>query len=145
QEPDILKTIANCEVEIIKQSKVVLKEKIENKLFNASQSHINNYRDYLPDNIPWRNEEMTAFSNATKNFLDVFNIISVTSLSAKASLPLSNELFDLVVIDEASQCDIASAIPLILRAKQLVVIGDPLQLKHITSLNKFEEEKIKEH
>jgi superfamily I DNA and/or RNA helicase len=145
QEPEILKTIANCEVEIIKQSKVVLKEKIENKLFNASQPNINNYKDYLPDNIPWRNEEMTAFSNATKNFLDVFNIISVTSLSAKASLPLSNELFDMVVIDEASQCDIASAIPLILRAKQLVVIGDPLQLKHITSLNKFEEEKIKEH
>lgn len=145
QEPEILKTIANCEIEIINQSKVVLKEKIENKLFNASQPHINNYRDYLPENIPWRNEEMTAFTNATKNFLEIFNIISVTSLSAKASLPLSNELFDMVVIDEASQCDIASAILLILRAKQLVVIGDPLQLKHITSLNKFEEEKIKEH
>lgn len=145
QEPEILKTIANCDIEIIKQSKVVLKEKIENKLFNSSQAQINNYKDYLPDNIPWRNEEMTAFANATKSFLDIFNIISVTSLSAKASLPLSNELFDMVVIDEASQCDIASAIPLILRAKQLVVIGDPLQLKHITSLNKFEEERIKEH
>ncbi|MGY0408034.1 MAG: AAA domain-containing protein, partial [Polaribacter sp.] len=145
QEPNILNIIANCEIEILNQSKVVLKEKIENKLFNASQAKINNYKDYLPDNIPWRNEEMTAFGNATKNFLDIFNIISVTSLSAKASLPLSNELFDMVVIDEASQCDIASAIPLILRAKQLVVIGDPLQLKHITSLNKFEEEKIKEH
>lgn len=145
QEPEILKTIKNCEIEIVKQSKVLLKEKIENKLFNAPQPHINNYKDYLPDNIPWRNEEMTAFTNATKNFLDIFNIISVTSLSAKASLPLSNELFDMVVIDEASQCDIASAIPLILRAKQLVVIGDPLQLKHITSLNKFEEERIKEH
>ena len=145
QEPEILKTIAICEVEIIKQSKVVLKEKIENKLFNASQPHINNYKDYLPDNIPWQFAEIPVFENATKNFLDVFNIISVTSLSAKASLPLSKELFDMVVIDEASQCDIASAIPLILRAKQLVVIGDPLQLKHITSLNKFEEEKIKEH
>ena len=145
QELGIFKIIANCEIEIIEQSKVVLKEKIENKLFNASQAQINNYRNYLPDNIPWRDEEMTAFVNATKKILDIFNIISVTSLSAKASLPLSNELFDMVVIDEASQCDIASAIPLILRAKQLVVIGDPLQLKHITSLNKFEEEKIKEH
>jgi superfamily I DNA and/or RNA helicase len=145
QESEILNIISNCEIEIIKQSKVVLKEKIENKLFNASQSQINNYKDYLPDNIPWRNEEMNSFASATKNFLDIFNIISVTSLSAKASLPLSNELFDMVVIDEASQCDIASALPLILRAKQLVVIGDPLQLKHITSLNKFEEEKIKEH
>jgi RecA/RadA recombinase len=145
QEQEILQIIANCKIEIINQSKAVLKEKIENKLFNASQAQINNYKDYLPDNIPWRNEEMTAFANATKSFLDIFNIISVTSLSAKASLPLFNELFDMVVIDEASQCDIASAIPLILRAKQLVVIGDPLQLKHITSLNKFEEEKIKEH
>ncbi|EKT4510757.1 AAA domain-containing protein [Flavobacterium psychrophilum] len=145
QEPKILNIIANCEIAIIQQSKVVLKEKIENKLFNASQAQINNYKDYLPDNIPYRYEEMNAFTNATKNFLDIFNIISVTSLSAKASLPLSNELFDMVVIDEASQCDIASAIPLILRAKQLVIIGDPLQLKHITSLNKFEEEKIKEH
>jgi energy-coupling factor transporter ATP-binding protein EcfA2 len=145
QEPEILKTIAICEVEIIKQSKVVLKEKIENKLFNSSQAQINNYKDYLPDNIPFLFAEVNAFINATKNFLNIFNIISVTSLSAKASLPLSNELFDMVVIDEASQCDIASAIPLILRAKQVVIIGDPLQLKHITSLNKFEEEKIKEH
>ena len=147
QEPEILDIISNCEIEIIKQSKVVLKEKIENKLFNASQAHINNYKDYLPDGVSkiWMKEDLKIFENATKNFLDIFNIISVTSLSAKASLPLSNELFDMVVIDEASQCDIASAIPLILRAKQLVVIGDPLQLKHITSLNKFEEEKIKEH
>lgn len=145
QEPEILNIIANCEIEIIQQSKVVLKEKIENKLFNASQAHINNYKDFLPDDIPWMDKDLLLFANATKNFLDIFNIISVTSLSAKASLPLSNELFDMVVIDEASQCDIASAIPMILRAKQLVVIGDPLQLKHITSLNKFEEEKIKEH
>lgn len=145
QEQEILKIIAYCEIEIIKQSKNVLREKIENKIFNATQAHINNYKDFLPDHIPFHFAEIPAFENATKNFLSIFNIISVTSLSAKASLPLANELFDMVVIDEASQCDIASAIPLILRAKQLVVIGDPLQLKHITSLNKFEEEKIKEH
>lgn len=145
QEQEILQLIHNCEIEIIGQSKIALKEKIENKLFNASQPQINNYKDYLPDNIPWKNEEKAKFENATKNFLDVFNIISVTSLSAKTALPLSNELFDIVIIDEASQCDIASAIPLIFRAKQLVVIGDPLQLKHITSLNKYEEDRIKEH
>lgn len=145
QEQEILKIIANCEIEIINQSKIVLKEKIENKLFNASQAKINNYKDYLPNNIPFHYNDLPIFENATKKFLEIFNVISVTSLSAKASLPLSNELFDMVVIDEASQCDIASAIPLILRAKQLVIIGDPLQLKHITSLNKFEEEKIKEH
>ncbi|MCX6147226.1 MAG: AAA domain-containing protein, partial [Candidatus Kapabacteria bacterium] len=145
QEQEILKIISNCEFEIINQSKVVLKEKIENKLFNSSHTHINNYKDFLPDSIPWMDVDLELFSNATKKFLEIYNIISVTSLSAKTSLPLTNELFDMVVIDEASQCDIASAIPLILRAKQLIVIGDPLQLKHISSLNKFEEEMIKEH
>jgi very-short-patch-repair endonuclease len=44
--------------------------------------------------------------------------------------------FDLVVIDEASQCDIASALPLLYRAKRSVIIGDPMQLPHISALTK---------
>jgi len=39
-----------------------------------------------------------------------------------------------VVIDEASQCDIASALPLLYRAKRAVIIGDPLQLKHVSTV-----------
>lgn len=58
----------------------------------------------------------------------------VTNLSAKGALPLINGLFDLLVIDEASQCDIPSALPLMFRSKKIVVIGDPNQLQHITSL-----------
>ena len=42
---------------------------------------------------------------------------AVSSLSAKGRLPLEAGFFDLVVIDEASQCDIASALPLLYRAK----------------------------
>jgi len=38
------------------------------------------------------------------------------------------------VIDEASQCDIASALPLLFRAKRAVIIGDPLQLKHVSTV-----------
>lgn len=59
---------------------------------------------------------------------------AVTALSARGRLPLQPGLFDLVVIDEASQCDIASAIPLLYRAKRAVIIGDPKQLPHITRL-----------
>jgi superfamily I DNA and/or RNA helicase len=63
----------------------------------------------------------------------------------KNSYPLSNGFFDIVIIDEASQCDVASALPLIYRAKQLVVIGDPLQLKHISAVNADEEMAIKNY
>jgi len=59
---------------------------------------------------------------------------AVTSLSASGRIPLEAGFFDLVVIDEASQCDIASALPLLFRAKAAVIIGDPRQLRHISSL-----------
>jgi superfamily I DNA and/or RNA helicase len=59
----------------------------------------------------------------------------VTNLSAKRSFPFKNNLFDLLIIDEASQCDVASALPLFYRAKHVVIIGDPHQLKHISLLS----------
>ena len=98
----------------------------------------------MPDSIPWKKEAYTIFEYHAKKFLENFNTVSVTSLSAKTSFPLSHELFDIIIIDEASQCDIASAIPLVFRAKQLVIIGDPLQLKHISLITDFEETYIKE-
>lgn len=49
-------------------------------------------------------------------------------------LPLERELFDLVIIDEASQCDIASALPALQRAKRAVITGDPKQLRHLSFL-----------
>lgn len=66
---------------------------------------------------------------------EVFPIWAITNLSVKRNLPLVEGLFDLVVIDEASQCDIPSAIPLLYRAKQAVIIGDDKQLIHVTSIN----------
>jgi very-short-patch-repair endonuclease len=59
---------------------------------------------------------------------------AVTSLSARGRLPFEPGLFDVVVIDEASQCDIASALPLLFRARRAVIIGDPLQLKHVSTV-----------
>jgi len=59
---------------------------------------------------------------------------AVTSLSARGRVPFAPQFFDLLVIDEASQCDIASALPLLFRVKRAVIIGDPKQLRHISSL-----------
>lgn len=60
---------------------------------------------------------------------------AVTSLSARGRVPFTAAEFDLLVVDEASQCDIASALPLLYRAKRAVVIGDPQQLRHISRLS----------
>lgn len=66
----------------------------------------------------------------------LFSCWAVTSLSARSKVPFEPGGFDLIVIDEASQCDIASALPLLYRAKRTVIIGDPMQLKHISALTK---------
>lgn len=108
-----------------------------------SVSRINDYKGYLPDQIPWKDVEYGQFDRRTKDFLDIFRLCSVTSLSAKSAFPLVPELFDMIVIDEASQCDVASALPLIMRTKQLVVIGDPMQLRHISAVAVEEEKEIK--
>ena len=43
------------------------------------------------------------------------------------------------MIDEASQCDAASALPLLVRGKRAMVIGDERQLPHITTLGEQRE------
>jgi very-short-patch-repair endonuclease len=60
---------------------------------------------------------------------------AVTSLSARGRIPLEPGFFDLLVVDEASQCDIASLLPLLFRAKAAVIIGDPMQLRHISAIS----------
>lgn len=42
--------------------------------------------------------------------------------------PLTEELFDLVIFDEASQCTVENGLPSIYRAKQVIVAGDEMQL-----------------
>ncbi len=49
-------------------------------------------------------------------------------------LPWRRGLFDVVILDEATQCDIASCLPLLHRGKRGVVVGDPKQLRHISFL-----------
>ncbi len=47
-------------------------------------------------------------------------------------LPAVPALFDLVVLDEASQIEQSRAAPALLRATSAVVVGDPRQLRHVS-------------
>ena len=118
---------------------------VEIESMDGASRKISSYQSYLPDNIPWKDNEIPTFIQRSKEFLSVCRLISVTSLSVKTGFPLTDNLFDILIIDEASQCDVASALPLILRAKQVVVIGDPNQLRHITSVRREEEDAIREY
>jgi AAA domain/Caspase domain len=48
--------------------------------------------------------------------------------------PPNPALFDLGIVDEASQCSIPAVIPVLFRAKRALIIGDPMQLTHVTTM-----------
>lgn len=48
-------------------------------------------------------------------------------------IPLEYELFDLIIIDEASQVSIAQAFPALLRGKKILVLGDTKQFSNVKS------------
>ncbi len=58
-----------------------------------------------------------------------------TALTAHSNFPMEAGLFDLVIVDEASQCSLAAVLPLAYRAKRLAVVGDPHQLNPIVPLS----------
>ena len=55
-------------------------------------------------------------------------------LGTPRRIPLEDGLFDLAIFDEASQCDIGSALPLLARARRAVIVGDDRQLAFIPQL-----------
>lgn len=63
-------------------------------------------------------------------------------LGTPRRIPLDDGLFDLVIFDEASQCDIATAIPLFARAKRAVVVGDDQQLSFIPQLGQSQDRNL---
>ncbi len=72
--------------------------------------------------------------------LEAFPCWCLTTYAVSGSLPMKPGLFDVAIIDEASQCDIASCFPILFRAKKAVIVGDDKQLPHLSFLEKAKEQ-----
>lgn len=59
-------------------------------------------------------------------------------------VPVDENLFDVLIIDEATQCTLTNLLPLIYRAEQLAVIGDPDQLPAIPTITASAEKQLAE-
>ncbi|MEM9688912.1 MAG: AAA domain-containing protein [Pseudomonadota bacterium] len=56
----------------------------------------------------------------------------MSPLSVADALPLNEDLFDVVIFDEASQIPLEDAIPTVSRSRQMIVVGDEMQLPPTT-------------
>ncbi|PWV54853.1 AAA domain-containing protein [Nocardiopsis sp. L17-MgMaSL7] len=67
---------------------------------------------------------------------------ATTSRSVRGVFPPEPGLFDLVVIDEASQCTVADLVPLLYRSRRALVIGDPYQLQPVNPMTTQDDRRI---
>ncbi|HQF20224.1 MAG TPA: AAA domain-containing protein [Kiritimatiellia bacterium] len=139
---DLEATLVNKRNDTQKSAKALLKAKncilgaelepIERHQLDTVWSIVRNYQ-----NTPDHPGMLRALKPLRKHFpllLQHIPLWATTNLSVGRSIPLAPALFGLLIVDEASQCDIASAIPLLYRAKRAMVVGDPMQLTFVASL-----------
>ena len=77
-----------------------------------------------------------------QRLLAAFPIWVVTLEELHKLLPLRTGLFDVMVMDEATQCDIASALPAFQRCRRAVITGDARQLRHLSFLSRSRETQL---
>ncbi len=78
-----------------------------------------------------------------KEFLRIFPVVATTCISAHKLGP-PEPYFDMVIMDEASQCNMALSLVPILRGKKLMLVGDPQQLNPVILLDAKDNEILKQ-
>ncbi|MFQ3575790.1 MAG: AAA domain-containing protein, partial [Cytophagales bacterium] len=129
------------ESELKRLMEIKMKISLEIAQFKAGEE---TYRDFkknrLGNNITYRDllhecekkrKLLSIRQLVEKHFDSLKKIVpcwAVSPSTASAIFPIHQIFFDLVIFDEASQCFAEEALPIIFRAKQLVVVGDMKQL-----------------
>lgn len=89
-------------------------------------------------------KEFSSFLSVTANIKllqEVFPVIITTCISAH-KLGEPEPSFDMVIMDEASQCNTAVSLVPVIRGKKLMLVGDPQQLNPVILLNEITNRKL---
>jgi hypothetical protein len=92
------------------------------------------YRDALDAfhrRLRWKNARRARSANAKINFdllFEVFPIVMGEIKSLHPYLPFKEETIDLLILDEASQVNLAEIFPILFRSKRFCIVGDHNQL-----------------
>ncbi len=118
------------------------KEKLELGRYRAVVSYKEVINAKLNNNFALRKEikDLKNRKNITKNIKTfiydnwnnletLFPVVLATPENVSNHIPLEHEMFDTLIIDEASQMFLERAFPAIFRSKQIIVIGDKNQLR----------------
>jgi len=122
----------------LEQAQKTLRGRVRHKLYQNFLTHRDALYKYLTS---LRDKDRANKASSFRN-MDFSIIVKALPIwlvkidQVSEVLPLQKEMFDLLIIDEATHCDMASILPLMQRAKKIVVTGDPKQMRHVSFLSK---------
>lgn len=124
-------------------------EKLTKKLIPSTLAHRSSVNEAQRaenaqqfDDYEFQASETSLWKSLTDFVLDHRPLWLASILGIGNRIPLEPGIFDLVIFDEASQCDIASAIPLLARSKRAVVVGDAQQLSFMPQLSQAQDKNL---
>lgn len=124
---EIRKRIKDIKKDIHQVKKEFIKLLFESKRFSFKIEDLNKFGKMLYYKKPSIvNKKMKSI-----NFNNILEIIPFWTMEIRELgkvFPLESELFDMVIVDEASQVNLAEIIPAFYRGKKIVVVGDHKQL-----------------
>lgn len=137
----------------VNKAELYFKITLENQLEDTIKAHRSLFMQFL-EALKTKDTSLKLDSLQAIDFSIILEAIPLWLTKVKSVsefLPLQNEMFDVVIFDEATQCDMASCIPILQRGKQVIIAGDTNQLRHFSFLsntqitNKLEEYQLQMH
>lgn len=122
----------------IPTSKVILKQSIKKCIDVNTLDKLLDKIEVL-ETVETTEENQTPILSGIKDKLINFYPIVLTTVDSVISnywtYFKNGYKVDYIIIDESSQCDILSALPLLYLAKNIIIVGDEKQLSAITNIN----------
>jgi len=126
----IRKVIQQQEQTLVDKKRQYIKQLIEYKFAKNLRQH-QTIADSFRKLLRWTNQNKVLESMDRINYNKLTNIFPLWAGEIKdlgQFLPFQSEIFDLVIVDEASQVNIAEIIPAFYRGRSFCIVGDDKQL-----------------
>jgi hypothetical protein len=135
---ELLSSLERAETDRVEAASALLHATRRARIASLLQKHraeLKRFSSAIRARASGRQEALFAEMNLPL-LLEAFPLWMSTFRDLGKLAPFEREMFDLVVVDEATQSDMASALPALYRARRAAVTGDPKQLRHVSFLSR---------
>lgn len=129
----------NCNLDEFLDDRKQIENRLILKMTNILDESVINFRENYKNDAEELKKIIKQRKKISKSLLEklvnAFPCLIVNIRDLGEYIPLEANIFDLVIIDEASQVSVAQAFPAIIRGKKIVVLGDEKQFSNVKSHN----------